>query len=262
MVKSARKRQQATGEAEAAQTFPLAKLPLELREKVWEETVALVARHPFPRTNLRNVNKHGAAENLSFYGFRQTAVAMVCREWRACVKRLQRRRGPDNQGPLFERVKFPITVLTSLNSIKKKLSSSSSDNDDGDDGSMVPLVEDGQCLGLSLAAILHKNPEVFARASGTYGERIIDLILAAKDHQIEIVTPYTKFVCFPIQEYSSSVAKGWYSGWQTQRRLMLTLKYGKNSMGSRPRWTIRPGDLGVPRRHLQNEGVGGEGKGH
>jgi len=155
-----------------------------------------LVRHPRHRSTLRAARRHGEADRRQFYGFHQSGVAMVCRESRAVVKRLQRQHPDGRTG--FEKREFMMTVLSRLKKTKP-----------GDDPSLIPLIEDGQYLGLHVTSMLRWQEDLFMRAGGDFGERIIDLLLAARDNQIKVISDRHESIYFPSEEYKISAALGW-----------------------------------------------------
>jgi len=174
------------------QTFPLNKLPPELREQIWQDCLPL-ARHPAEKSHLVPLRKFGPAFRGPFYGYRPSAVWSVCQESHAAVKRLERR----CQGGqlVMERRSFQLAVLEGLKSAKTT-------------ESLLPLLDDGKYLGLALDQMLANNGRLLSRMTGNNHERMLELLLGASDFQIKLVVRRS-FTCVVPYKWHPAVTEGW-----------------------------------------------------
>ncbi|KAK0646917.1 hypothetical protein B0T16DRAFT_170967 [Cercophora newfieldiana] len=197
MAKSVGKRKASRAQPLARQ-FPLAKLPLELREKVWEESI-LFARQPRRQNNTEQVRKFGAVDVATFYTFGSPALAAVCREAHAVVKRLQRNGDKD----AFVNHETRVGVLYHLADDNKELRLASLV-----EGNNIPLVLDMPWITLN-----QKNALSLQRGPNKHGQRVMELLLAAKDNQIKIVyEQHHKFILPCTIANLRAVARGWLWG--------------------------------------------------
>ncbi|KAK0609452.1 hypothetical protein B0T14DRAFT_596129 [Immersiella caudata] len=188
-IKKPRKKQDPV---KAAEKFQLAKLPLELREKIWEQSIKLT-HHALPKHN-------GVAfplpdqDNYTYYSYAAPALASVCRESRAVVKRLQRQGDKD----AFELRKIPVGALNGFGARMGR----ALQLEPVATGSDYPLVFD-------LPAILALSGHALSLATGPlkHGDAMINLLLAAKDNQIKIVSHIRQHFYLP-DGASQSLANG------------------------------------------------------
>ncbi|KAK5654913.1 hypothetical protein OQA88_6669 [Cercophora sp. LCS_1] len=187
---------------EIPKTFPLAKLPLEVREKIWQESIPLTRRRPRKRNDERAVELYDHlsswGSSSEYYVYATPVIASVCRESRAVVERLQRRGGKDA---------FELRAITTF--ILEDLDVHWSRNPTRP---MAPPVQGTDFpLVLDLPVITTHNEKALSLARGPrkHGDRVIQLLLAAKDYQIKVLgRTRQRFVLPP--GTPKAIAKGWY----------------------------------------------------
>lgn len=181
----------------SAKGFPkFGKLPLELREKIWEESLALECLDdppPAPDSSnpLPKPEDCGAIRYVPLSSFQPPASAIACRESRAVAVRLQRKH---NDNTLFQR-EITVPYLHEL--------------DTSNTAPLVPLFVNHRYLILSLDTTLAREPGLLSlRGRGTHARRFLDLLLAAKDNQIKIISPERQLFFLP-HDLGASCADGW-----------------------------------------------------
>jgi len=167
-----------------ANDFPLSKLPPELREKVWEECLTLT-RRPAIKKTVGAVKGFGRASESIFCEFTASPIASVCREARAVVQRLQRRGCED----AFMKRERLVAVLLELSGAKRNTP-------------LASLIERrDSTVVLDLETMVYINPGALslARGPGKHGARIIELLLAARDKQIKILSQRYEVFKIPVE---------------------------------------------------------------
>lgn len=197
----------ASQKPESPNTFPLAKLPLELREQVWEESL-LLTRRPPSRRNLddermaesysRLYDSSSSSDGSKYYFYATPILASVCREAHAVVKRLQRQGNEDA---------FELRAVTPF--IFRDLDTHWSRNPTRPMASLVQGTD--RPLVLDLPTITTRNEEALslARGSGRHGDRVIQLLLAAQSNQIKILSRTRQRFILP-PDTPKEITKGWY----------------------------------------------------
>ncbi|KAK5654911.1 hypothetical protein OQA88_6667 [Cercophora sp. LCS_1] len=194
-------------------TFPLNKLPLELREQVWEQ--ALLTGDPsklspsecfvpdysrwsdggaIPAADPR---WPGGNDLTVWYTRALPPAAHTCQESLAVANRLQRKE-PDT----FAREEM-IRVLHSIDKTKKH--------------SLAYLLDGGEQLVLNIDSILSGAPTLLSlrRWCLEQAHRVLELLRAAKDGQIKVCLTRAQRLSIPLG-LASKVPKGW----RTRTRLV------------------------------------------
>ncbi|KAK4454495.1 hypothetical protein QBC34DRAFT_471452 [Podospora aff. communis PSN243] len=191
-----------------ANGFPLPSLPLELREKVWEEsllscttTTATTTAEPptTPDTNPPTnpnppaLSTIGFTSPMPYYTHLPPPLAFTSPESLSVATRLQR------TNPTIFRREIQTQVLSTLN--------------DTNTSSLVPFLSTTSPFIISLGNILEYKPNLFAlQGKKIQASRFIELLETAKDRQVVLLSgEYQRFIMpasVKIPE-EHEVVKGW-----------------------------------------------------
>lgn len=157
-----------------AAQFPLPNLPLELRDKIWEESI--IQSHKSPSTSIDNrltaAHQLGPTYISHFYSFASptlsslTTISSACRESHAATSRLLSQLPPDEEYSL-SRSETLVVILTNFYSHEKPQAAV-----DFIQSSPDPVVLHISSMNLTNA---HE------------AERVLAMVLAAKNYQVKLL---------------------------------------------------------------------------
>lgn len=189
-------------------TFPLNKLPLELREQIWEQAILATVDTPKPSqpssSGKEAISPFCLADisTARLYSLEPPSVAKTCHEALAVANRLQRK-----DHAIFER-EGTVTVINALKTARKE--------------PLVPLLDDDKQLVLSIDSIVQRAPDLLSlRRNKIKGaHRVLDLLIAAKDGQIKVCTSECQRFILPKEVPAGTSSAAVRSGWVNQLRLV------------------------------------------
>lgn len=196
-------------------TFPIERLPKELRNTIWEEALHLeqndskppnpdllvslrIQKHWAPIAHDQSIKWLAKGGSVNFFEFRSPEIAAVCPESREAAKRLCRQQKKEWLRGRESSVPFVVSFLA------------------GKRVPLLPILPPDDYLVFKFTGV-PDNSDQSPFHNRELGQRFLELLLAAKDNQVKIQLPEHETFCLESSATGRRLPKA-AEGWIKQPR--------------------------------------------